>query len=121
MSAARHHSPTLATVVMYHFVQPAGAGPVAGLKTLDLSTFRAQLAPIRPYAGVPTGELTTVLYAPTWEGWDGNPGNTSVILAGENIVRGLLADDKVRPWVTSRRVEKIVVVPNRLVNIVTRA
>ena len=39
---------------------------------------------------------TTVLYAPTWEGWDGNPGNTSVILAGENIVRELLADPKVR-------------------------
>ncbi|MDX3580616.1 hypothetical protein OG920_15320 [Streptomyces europaeiscabiei] len=57
---------------------------------------RPQLAPIRPYAGPPTGTYTTVLYAPTWEGWDGNPGNTSVVLAGENIVRGLLADDKVR-------------------------
>ncbi|WP_216588095.1 hypothetical protein [Streptomyces brasiliscabiei] len=57
---------------------------------------RPQLAPIRPYAGPPTGTFTTVLYAPTWEGWDGNPGNTSVVLAGENIVRGLLADDNVR-------------------------
>jgi hypothetical protein len=57
---------------------------------------RPQLAPIRPYAGPPTGTYTTVLYAPTWEGWDGNPGNTSVVLAGENIVRELLADDKVR-------------------------
>ncbi|MBA2949219.1 hypothetical protein [Streptomyces himalayensis] len=57
---------------------------------------RPQLAPIRPYAGPPTGEYTTVLYAPTWEGWDGNPGNTSVVLAGENIVRQLLADDGVR-------------------------
>ncbi|MFI0818060.1 hypothetical protein ACH4TX_17035 [Streptomyces sp. NPDC021098] len=57
---------------------------------------RPQLAPIRPYAGAPTAEYTTVLYAPTWEGWDGNPGNTSVILAGENIVRELLADPKVR-------------------------
>ncbi|BBJ43835.1 hypothetical protein SSPO_065530 [Streptomyces antimycoticus] len=37
-----------------------------------------------------------MLYAPTWEGWDGNPGNTSVILAGENIVRELLTDPKVR-------------------------
>ena len=37
-----------------------------------------------------------MLYAPTWEGWDGNPGNTSVVLAGENIVRRLLADDGVR-------------------------
>ncbi|MGW2632073.1 hypothetical protein ACWC2K_22425 [Streptomyces chattanoogensis] len=57
---------------------------------------RPQLSPIRPYQGAPKGRLTTVLYAPTWEGWDGNPGNTSVILAGENIVRELLADDSVR-------------------------
>ncbi|MEU7135250.1 hypothetical protein [Streptomyces sp. NPDC046261] len=58
---------------------------------------RPQLAPIKPYGGPPAdGRLTTVLYAPTWEGWDGNPGNTSVMLAGENIVRALLADPKVR-------------------------
>ncbi|KUJ70711.1 hypothetical protein ACZ90_02160 [Streptomyces albus subsp. albus] len=57
---------------------------------------RPQLAPIRPYSGAPTGQFTTVLYAPTWEGWDGNPGNTSVMLAGENIVRALLADPGVR-------------------------
>ncbi|MFE7622741.1 hypothetical protein [Streptomyces sp. NPDC057509] len=57
---------------------------------------RPQLAPIAPYAGPPTGPYTTVLYAPTWEGWDGNPGNTSVVLAGENIVRELLADPGVR-------------------------
>ncbi|MFJ6566174.1 hypothetical protein ACIQNU_02035 [Streptomyces sp. NPDC091292] len=57
---------------------------------------RPQLAPITPYAGPPAGEFTTVLYAPTWEGWDGNPGNTSVVLAGENIVRRLLADPTVR-------------------------
>ncbi|MER6048883.1 hypothetical protein ABT168_15740 [Streptomyces sp. NPDC001793] len=57
---------------------------------------RPQLAPIRPYEGAPVGRYTTVLYAPTWEGWDGNPGNTSVILAGENIVRALLADPSVR-------------------------
>jgi leucyl-tRNA synthetase len=36
-------------------------------------------------------------------------------------VRGLaLADDKVRPWLQGRQVERVVVVPNRLVNIVTR-
>ncbi|MEU6080834.1 hypothetical protein [Streptomyces sp. NPDC047108] len=57
---------------------------------------RPQLAPIRPYAGAPTSPYTTVLYAPTWEGWTNDPGNTSVILAGENIVRELLADPKVR-------------------------
>ncbi|PJN35656.1 hypothetical protein CG747_37295 [Streptomyces sp. CB02959] len=57
---------------------------------------RPQLASIRPHEGAPLGRYTTVLYAPTWEGWDGNPGNTSVILAGENIVRALLADPSVR-------------------------
>ncbi|MBZ4019441.1 hypothetical protein [Streptomyces purpurogeneiscleroticus] len=57
---------------------------------------RPQLSPIKAYEGAPKGEYTNVLYAPTWEGWDGNPGNTSVILAGENIVRELLADPKVR-------------------------
>ncbi|WP_431033526.1 hypothetical protein ACQYWQ_08745 [Streptomyces sp. P6-2-1] len=44
----------------------------------------------------PARPVTTVLYAPTWEGWDGQPGNTSIIEAGENIVRQLLADPKVR-------------------------
>jgi leucyl-tRNA synthetase len=42
--------------------------------------------------------------------------------AAEERVRQLaLADDRVRPWLGQRRVEKVVVVPNRLVNIVTRA
>ena len=41
--------------------------------------------------------------------------------AAEERVRQLaLGDDRVKPWVVSRRVEKVVVVPNRLVNIVTR-
>ncbi|WP_344629800.1 hypothetical protein [Streptomyces glaucosporus] len=58
---------------------------------------RPQLAPIRPCAGPPAADgFTTVLYAPTWEGWTDDPGNTSIILAGENIVRALLADPKVR-------------------------
>ncbi|MGW8064751.1 hypothetical protein ACVV2G_21380 [Streptomyces ziwulingensis] len=58
---------------------------------------RPQLDAVRPYAGPPApGVFTTVLYAPTWEGWDGNPGNTSVIGAGENLVRALLADPGVR-------------------------
>src|SRR5262245_10971970 len=42
--------------------------------------------------------------------------------AADDRVRQLaLGDDRVRPWVERRRVEKVVVVPNRLVNIVTRA
>ncbi|GGW40789.1 hypothetical protein [Streptomyces griseoloalbus] len=57
---------------------------------------RPQLDVVRPYAGPPTSAYTTVLYAPTWEGWDGHPGNTSVITAGENLVRALLADPGVR-------------------------
>lgn len=57
---------------------------------------RPQLDAVRPYAGPPTGAHVTVLYAPTWEGWDGNPGNTSVVAAGENLVRALLADPGVR-------------------------
>ncbi|MFE2299308.1 hypothetical protein ACFXAW_14040 [Streptomyces sp. NPDC059445] len=54
---------------------------------------RPQLAPIQTWQGVPEGRVPTVLYAPTWEGWDGNPGNTSIVLAGENIVRKLVTAD----------------------------
>ncbi|MEF9903828.1 hypothetical protein [Streptomyces sp. P9-A2] len=58
---------------------------------------RPQLDAVRPWSGPPAaGARTTVLYAPTWEGWDGDPGNTSVIAAGENLVRVLLADPGVR-------------------------
>ncbi|CAM5629732.1 hypothetical protein [Streptomyces chartreusis] len=57
---------------------------------------RPQLDAVRPRGEARAGGLTTVLYAPTWEGWDGNPGNTSVIEAGENLVRALLADPGVR-------------------------
>jgi hypothetical protein len=58
---------------------------------------RPQLAPIQGWRGVPDGRVPTVLYAPTWEGWDGNPGNTSIVLAGENIVNRLVqADPPVR-------------------------
>lgn len=39
----------------------------------------------------------------------------------ERIQRLALADDKVQPWVRERAVERVVVVANRLVNIVTRA
>ncbi|MFF5518059.1 hypothetical protein [Streptomyces coeruleorubidus] len=54
---------------------------------------RPQLAPIQTWQGVPGGRIPTVLYAPTWEGWDDNPGNTSILLAGENIVRRLITAD----------------------------
>ncbi|ELP68639.1 hypothetical protein STRTUCAR8_03905 [Streptomyces turgidiscabies Car8] len=54
---------------------------------------RPQLAPIRGSQGAPGARIPTVLYAPTWEGWDDDPGNTSLLLAGENIVRELVAAD----------------------------
>jgi hypothetical protein len=58
---------------------------------------RPQLAPIQTWQGVPEGRIPTVLYAPTWEGWDSDPGNTSLLRAGENIVKKLLkADPPVR-------------------------
>jgi len=58
---------------------------------------RPQLEPIKSWTGSAGNPIPTVLYAPTWEGWDDNPGNTSLLLAGENIVRRLLAaDDPVR-------------------------
>ncbi|MEU0274542.1 hypothetical protein [Streptomyces sp. NPDC006307] len=51
---------------------------------------RPQLAPIKPRTGAPKNPIPTLLYAPTWEGWDNNPGNTSLLLAGENIMKRLL-------------------------------
>jgi len=41
--------------------------------------------------------------------------------SNERIQRLALADDRVQPWVRERAVERVVVVANRLVNIVTRA
>jgi hypothetical protein len=58
---------------------------------------RPQLAPIEPAEAQREGRIPTVLYAPTWEGWTDDPGNTSLVLAGENIVRRLVeADPPVR-------------------------
>ena len=52
---------------------------------------RPQLAPIESGVRGPSGGVPTILYAPTWEGWDDDPGNTSLLLAGENIVRALVS------------------------------
>ncbi|EPD95024.1 hypothetical protein HMPREF1486_02419 [Streptomyces sp. HPH0547] len=60
---------------------------------------RPQLAPIEAAGTRPVGHrdgYLTVLYAPTWEGFTDDPGNTSVVVAGEHIVRALLADPQVR-------------------------
>lgn len=62
-----------------------------GVRSEDIvEVGRPQLAPIRTGNGTPGHPIPTVLYAPTWEGWDDNPGNTSLLLAGENIVKRLL-------------------------------
>ncbi len=55
---------------------------------------RPQLAPVARCGGIPAGRIPTVLYAPTWEGWTDDPGNTSLLSAGEAIVRGLLESDR---------------------------
>ncbi|SOD64542.1 hypothetical protein SAMN06297387_117109 [Streptomyces zhaozhouensis] len=55
---------------------------------------RPQLASILPASARPEGRVPTVLYAPTWEGWTDDPGNTSLLLAGENIVRKLLTAER---------------------------
>lgn len=52
---------------------------------------RPQLAGITAWDGSAATGVPTVLYAPTWEGWTDEPGNTSLMLAGVNIVRGLVA------------------------------
>ncbi|MQS36490.1 hypothetical protein [Streptomyces katsurahamanus] len=55
---------------------------------------RPQLAPIQSWTGTPKNPIPTVIYAPTWEGWDDNPGNTSLLLAGENIITRLLTAEQ---------------------------
>ncbi|NYE40827.1 hypothetical protein HEB29_001838 [Streptomyces fulvorobeus] len=88
---------------------------------------RPQLAPITTWTGTTRNPVPTVLYAPTWEGWDDNPGNTSLLLAGENIVRRLLtADSPVRviykphPF-TGIRSAKAKAVNARIVNLLAKA
>jgi hypothetical protein len=51
---------------------------------------RPQLAPIDT-SGVTPDPMFTVLYAPTWEGWTGDPYHTSVAVMGVKLVRALLA------------------------------
>lgn len=50
---------------------------------------RPQLDSIR--TDTETNAVRTVLYAPTWEGWTDEPGNTSLITAGPTLVKKLLA------------------------------
>ncbi len=51
---------------------------------------RPQLAPIARQDQCPNTPMRTVLYAPTWEGYNNDPFHTSIALMGETIVRALL-------------------------------
>jgi hypothetical protein len=51
---------------------------------------RPQLHPIRPACQPPAPGPKTVLYAPTWEGWDGDPYCSSLMLMGPSLVKSLL-------------------------------
>ncbi|MGW7366909.1 hypothetical protein ACWGI8_26620 [Streptomyces sp. NPDC054841] len=88
---------------------------------------RPQLAPIKTWTRAPKNPIPTILYAPTWEGWDNDPGNTSLLLAGENIVRRLLeAEQPVRviykphPF-TGIRNKKALAVHERIMAMVRKA
>jgi leucyl-tRNA synthetase len=81
------------------------------------SVFR-QPWPTPEAAALVKDELTLVVQV------DGKVRSRLVVEAGtsaERIERLALDDDRVRPWVESRRIARVVVVANRLVNIVTAA
>ncbi|NLU67387.1 hypothetical protein [Streptomyces sp. HNM0574] len=52
---------------------------------------RPQLAEVRRGPRPADGSPLTVLYAPTWEGWTDEPGNTSLIVSGAAVVELLLS------------------------------
>ncbi|MFE7572470.1 hypothetical protein ACFU76_36965 [Streptomyces sp. NPDC057539] len=88
---------------------------------------RPQLAPIEPASGSTKNPIPTVVYAPTWEGWDDSPGNTSLLLAGENIVKRLLKAErpvrvlyKPHPF-TGTRSAKAKAVHERIIALVEKA
>jgi len=74
--------------------------------------------PVPDPAALVTDELTLVIQV------DGRVRSRLTVEAGcreEEIKAMALADQKVKPWLTTRQVERVVVVPGRLVNIVTRS
>jgi leucyl-tRNA synthetase len=74
--------------------------------------------PVAAAAAMTRDEVTLVVQV------DGKVRSRLVVEVGtaqDRIERLALDDDKVRPWVASRRVARVVVVQNRLVNIVTGA
>ncbi|WP_354642679.1 hypothetical protein [Kitasatospora camelliae] len=88
---------------------------------------RPQLDELAARPTARTGLIPTVLYAPTWEGWTEDPGNTSLLLAGENIVKKLLGGGepvrllyKPHPF-TGLRDPKAKKVHERIVRMIERA
>ena len=74
--------------------------------------------PVANAAALTRDEVTLVVQV------DGKVRSRLVVEVGtarDRIERLALDDDKVRPWVASRRIARVVVVQNRLVNIVTAA
>ncbi|WP_433476241.1 CDP-glycerol glycerophosphotransferase family protein [Spirillospora sp. CA-142024] len=73
------------------------------------------------------GPVPTVLYAPTWEGWDNEHGYSSLLGMGERIVRTLLEQGprlrviyRPHPY-TGRRLPKAAAVHERLVRMIEQA
>jgi hypothetical protein len=57
---------------------------------------RPQLEDIRVVTGLLGDREITVLYAPTWEGWTGDPGHTSLLRTGPALVSRLVGFPNVR-------------------------
>ncbi|MBL1099533.1 hypothetical protein [Streptomyces coffeae] len=72
------------------------AEAAVGVRDADIvEVGRPQLDGVR-VAGIDRAPapVPTVLYAPTWEGWTDEPGNTSLTTAGEHLVRRLLESER---------------------------
>ncbi|TMQ18786.1 MAG: leucine--tRNA ligase [Candidatus Rokuibacteriota bacterium] len=74
--------------------------------------------PVADQAALTRKEVTVVLQV---DGKVRGRLTIEVDAAEDRVQRLALADDKVRPWLRGRAVERVVVVPNRLVNVVTRS
>jgi leucyl-tRNA synthetase len=100
-------------------------GPIAPHMTEELwsqlghaeSVFK-QPWPIADAAALVRKEVTLVVQV---DGKVRSRLHVDVDMPEERVQRLALEDDKVQPWVRERAVERVVVVANRLVNIVTRA
>ncbi|WP_411081156.1 hypothetical protein [Streptomyces sp. cmx-18-6] len=55
---------------------------------------RPQLTSLTPWTGSVHGDIPTVVYAPTWEGWSDDACYTSVIPSGERLIQTLLSHQR---------------------------